>query len=166
MTYTPMTTVSIQVPMLETKLPVHTVANARCRNGWKGDTRFGWAGLVTRPGYPGRPGPALALLQRGPEVVVRLGSAAEAARALGEHRPGRDRATGPARAGEHADRPGERRRADRLPGRAHGQVEEPVEVEVVQEEPTRDGGPEPVAVLRVALEDQAPAARSGRPKMA
>jgi hypothetical protein len=55
-----MATVSIQVPMLETKLPVHTVANARCRKGRNGDTRFGWAGLVTRPGYPrpGRPAPA------------------------------------------------------------------------------------------------------------
>jgi len=40
-TYTPMATVSIQVPMLETKLPVHTVANARCRNGRKGDTPWG-----------------------------------------------------------------------------------------------------------------------------
>jgi hypothetical protein len=54
-----MATVSIQVPMLETKLPVQMVANARCRNGWKGDTRVGWAGLVTRLGYPqpGRPRP-------------------------------------------------------------------------------------------------------------
>jgi hypothetical protein len=40
------------VPMLETKLPVQTVANARCRKGRNGDTRFGWAGLVTRQGYP------------------------------------------------------------------------------------------------------------------
>ena len=46
-----MATVSIQVPMLETKLPVQTMANARCRNGRNGDTRFGWAGLVTQQGY-------------------------------------------------------------------------------------------------------------------
>jgi hypothetical protein len=28
------------------------MANARCRNGRNGDTRVGWAGLVTRQGYP------------------------------------------------------------------------------------------------------------------
>src|SRR5829696_2195275 len=157
-----MATVSIQVPMLETKLPVQTVAKARCRNGWHGDTRVGRTGLVTRPGYPGRLRPAGALLQGGPEGVVRLGGAAEAARALGEHRPGRDRAAGAARGGEHADRAGERRRADGLPGGADGEVEEAVVVEVVQEEPAGDGRPELVAVLRVALGDQAPAARAGR----
>jgi proteasome assembly chaperone (PAC2) family protein len=53
-----MATVSIQVPMLETKLPAQTVANARCLNGRKGDTRVGRAGLVTRQGYPpSRTGP-------------------------------------------------------------------------------------------------------------
>src|SRR5829696_438205 len=161
-----MATVSIQVPMLETKLPVQMVAKARCRNGRNGDTRVGWAGLVTGPGYPGRPGPAGALLgvllQGGPEGVVGLGGAPEAAGALGEHRPGGDRAAGAARGGEHADRPGERRRADRLPGRADGEVEEPVVVEVVQEEPAGDGGPELVAVLGVGLGHQGPAARAGR----
>src|SRR5215213_2220547 len=157
-----MATVSIQVPMLEMKLPVQTVAKARCRNGWNGDTRVGRTGLVTRPGYPGRLRPAGALLQGGPEGVVRLGGAAEAARALGEHRPGRDRAAGAARGGEHADRAGERRPADRLPGCAHGEVEEAVVVEVVEEEPAGDGRPELVAVLRVGLGDQGPAARAGR----
>src|SRR5215213_370090 len=125
-----MATVSIQVPTLETKLPVQTVAKARCRNGRNGDTRVGWTGLVTWPGYPGRPRPRrmaarARLLQRGPEVVVRLGGAAEAA-ALGEHRPGRDRAAGAARGGEHADRAGERRPADRLPGCAHGRSKKPL----------------------------------------
>jgi proteasome assembly chaperone (PAC2) family protein len=37
--------------MLDTKLPVHTVANARCRNGRKGETRVGRLELVTRQGY-------------------------------------------------------------------------------------------------------------------
>ena len=55
-----MATVSIQVPMLETKLPVQTVANARCRNGRNGDTRFGRAGLVTQQGYPRPASPARA----------------------------------------------------------------------------------------------------------
>src|SRR4029453_1088525 len=72
-----MATVSIQVPMLETKLPAQTVANARCRNGRKGDTRVGWAGLVTGPGYPGRTGPARGLLQGGPEGLAALGDAAQ-----------------------------------------------------------------------------------------
>src|SRR5215217_2555976 len=157
-----MATVSIQVPMLETKLPVQTVAKARCWNGRNGDTGVGRTGLVTRPGYPGRVRPAGALLQGGPQRVVRLGGAAEAARALGEHRSGRDRAAGAARGGEHADRAGERRRADGLPGGADGEVEEAVVVEVVEEEPAGDGRPELVAVLRVALGDQAPAARAGR----
>src|SRR4029450_2107757 len=93
-----MATVSIQVPMLETKLPVHTVANARCRNGRNGDTRFGWAGLVTRPGYPDLGPPALGLrppsrfpgprlLQRDPEDVEALGDATEPAAALDDWRP-------------------------------------------------------------------------------
>src|SRR4029453_10460974 len=94
-----MATASIQVPMLETKRPVHTVANARCRNGRNGDTRFGWAGLVTRPGYPDPraarpraqatlprfPGPRL--LQRDPEDVEALGDATEPAAALEDWRP-------------------------------------------------------------------------------
>jgi proteasome assembly chaperone (PAC2) family protein len=37
--------------MLEMKLPVQTTANARWRNGRKGDTRAGRAELVTRQGY-------------------------------------------------------------------------------------------------------------------
>jgi proteasome assembly chaperone (PAC2) family protein len=53
-----MATVSIQVPMLEMKLPVQTVAKARCRNGRNGDTRVGWAGLVTQQGYRDLPDPA------------------------------------------------------------------------------------------------------------
>ena len=43
--------------MLETKLPVQMMANARCRNGRNGDTRWDEAGLVTRQGYPGPGGP-------------------------------------------------------------------------------------------------------------
>src|SRR4029450_5683362 len=84
-----MATVSIQVPMLETKLPVQTVAKARCRNGRKGDTRVGWAGLVTRPGYRDQPrlararaarrgarsrrGPRPSSVERGAEGVELLG---------------------------------------------------------------------------------------------
>src|SRR5512132_3567526 len=88
-----MATVSIQVPMLETKLPVQTVAKARCRNGRNGDTRVGWTGLVTRPGYPGRARPALPrpLLQSGPERLAPLDDAAEPAGALAEVSPGRAR---------------------------------------------------------------------------
>jgi proteasome assembly chaperone (PAC2) family protein len=37
--------------MLETKLPVHTVAKARCRNGRNGETWVGRARLVTHQGY-------------------------------------------------------------------------------------------------------------------
>jgi proteasome assembly chaperone (PAC2) family protein len=50
--------------MLETKLPVHTVAKARCRNGRKGETRVGRARLLTHQGYrPGsRPDPEPATL--------------------------------------------------------------------------------------------------------
>jgi proteasome assembly chaperone (PAC2) family protein len=44
--------------MLEMKLPAQTVAKARCRNGRKGDTRVGRAGLVTRQGYRGPAPPA------------------------------------------------------------------------------------------------------------
>src|SRR5918996_114439 len=45
--------------MLETKLPVQTVANARCRNGRNGEILVGRVALVTHQGYrgggPGRP---------------------------------------------------------------------------------------------------------------
>jgi proteasome assembly chaperone (PAC2) family protein len=53
-----MATVSIQVPMLEMKLPLQMTANARCRKGRKGDTRAGRAELVTRQGYRAPPRPA------------------------------------------------------------------------------------------------------------
>ena len=43
--------------MLETKLPVHTVAKARCRNGRNGETRVGRARLVTHQGYRHAPAP-------------------------------------------------------------------------------------------------------------
>src|SRR5512133_3563184 len=93
-----MATVSIQVPMLETKLPVQTVAKARCRNGRNGDTRVGWTGLVTRPGYPGQPRPAGALLQGG-----RLGGAAEPAAPLDDGRiRGEDAAPGGVEDGDRA----------------------------------------------------------------
>src|SRR4029453_2426636 len=122
-----MATVSIHVPMLETKLPVQTVAKARCRNGRNGDTRVGWAGLVTRPGYPGRPRPApprpaAAFLQGGPERLAPLDDATEPAGALGEGRPGGDGPAGAARGVEHVDRPGAPHGPDGLPGGAHGQV--------------------------------------------
>src|SRR5687768_6514829 len=117
-----MATVSIQVPMLETKLPVQTVANARCRKGRNGDTRFGWAGLVTRPGYPcrgpggppgwspggsgvGLPRPP-PLLEGGPEEVERLGGAAHPRAVLGEGLLRGDGGAATIRGIEHVDRPG------------------------------------------------------------
>src|SRR5215208_5018764 len=159
-----MATVSIQVPMLETKLPVQTVANARCRNGRNGDTRFGWAGLVTQQGYPWPAPPARALLQGEPELVQGLGGAAEPAAALVEHRPRGDDPAGAAGGLEHTDRAGEQPRPDGLAGGTDGQVEEAVEVEVVEEEPAGEGGPEAVEVLGVGLQHQAaPARPGGRP---
>src|SRR5215211_1757093 len=154
-----MATVSIQVPMLETKLPVQTVAKARCRNGRKGDTRVGWTGLVTRPGYPGRSRPRRALLQGQPEQVGRLSGAAKPAAALGDGRLAGDGAA--AGGAERRDRTGVDRGADILQGGADGQVEEAVVVEVVQEEPAGQRPPEVVEVLRVALLEQAAAARAG-----
>src|SRR5215218_44847 len=115
-----MATVSIQVPMLETKLPVQTVANARCRNGRNGDTRVGWAGLVTGPGYPGRPGPAGALRQGQPEQVGRLRGAAQPAAALDDGQLAGEGAAGGG--AEHRDRSGIDRGADILQGGADGQV--------------------------------------------
>src|SRR5918994_460996 len=158
-----MATVSIQVPMLETKLPVQTVANARCRKGRNGDTRFGWAGLVTRQGYPRPASPALgALLERGPEEIERLRGAAHPRAVLGEGLP---RAEGPAARGvEDGDRPRRLEGAPLLHRGADGQVEEAVEIEVVQEEPAGDRLAEAVEVLGVALLDQdAPARAGGRP---
>src|ERR671912_252976 len=158
-----MATVSIQVPMLETKLPVQTVANARCRKGRNGDTRFGWAGLVTRQGYPRPASPALgALLERGPEEIERLRGAAHPRAVLGEGLP---RAEDPAARGvEDGDRPRRLEGAHLLHRGADGQVEEAVEIEVVQEEPAGDRLAEAVEVLGVALLDQdAPARAGGRP---
>src|ERR671912_517226 len=158
-----MATVSIQVPMLETKLPVQTVANARCRKGRNGDTRFGWAGLVTRQGYPRPASPALgALLERGPEEIERLRGAAHPRAVLGEGLP---RAEDPAARGvEDGDRPRRLEGAHLLHRGADGQVEEAVEIEVVQEEPAGDRLAEAVEVLGVALLDQdAPARSGGRP---
>src|SRR5918993_1292357 len=158
-----MATVSIQVPMLETKLPVQTVANARCRKGRNGDTRFGWAGLVTRQGYPRPASPALgALLERGPEEIERLRGAAHPRAVLGEGLPP---AEDPAARGvEDGDRPRRLEGAHLLHRGADGQIEEAVEIEVVQEEPAGDRLAEAVEVLGVALLDQdAPARAGGRP---
>src|SRR4029453_14555486 len=148
-----MATVSIQVPMLETKLPVHTVANARCRNGRNGDTRFGWAGLVTRPGYPDPGPPALGL--RPPSPVPRPSATParsrrcrssrrrhRARRRLEDWRPAsEDAAAGGA---EHRDRPGALLGSDILKRSPDREVEEAVVVEVVQEEPAGQGPPEVV----------------------
>src|ERR671912_981357 len=154
-----MATVSIQVPMLETKLPVQTVANARCRNGRNGETRFGWAGLVTRQGYPRPASPAPGLLQGDPEHVERLGGATHPAAPLDDRRPaGEDAAAGRA---EHRDRPGVVLGSDILKGSADGQVEEAVVVVVVQEEPAGQGPSEVVEVLGVALLEEAAGARAG-----